>query len=145
MLQRFPPALRPSASQRFTLTSAVPEQTTVATRKPSQTKSRNPQEDSSLQNWKNKTQATEPTAEKANAPETDNAANMESTWKVATRPNKSRSPQTPLNAEPEKSPKTQRATPESRNFRHGKSRNLNYWATGNQKRKTQKPGNEKAG
>jgi hypothetical protein len=67
---------------------------------------------------------TEPAAEKANAPETDNAANMESTWKVATRPNKSRNPQTPSNAEPKKQPKTQTATPESRNLRQGKSRNL---------------------
>jgi hypothetical protein len=67
---------------------------------------------------------TEPAAEKANAPETDNSFNMGSTWKVAIRPNKSRNPQTPSNAEPKKQPKTQKAKPESRNFRRPKSRNL---------------------
>jgi hypothetical protein len=57
-------------------------------------------------------------------PITDNTVNIGSTWKVATRPYKSRNPQTPSNAEPKKQPKTQTATPESRNFRRGKSRNL---------------------
>jgi hypothetical protein len=58
------------------------------------------------------------------APKTDNNRNIDSTWKVATRPSESRSPQTTSSPKPKKQPKTQKATLESRNFRHGKSHNL---------------------
>jgi hypothetical protein len=75
-----------------------------------------------LQNRKIQIQA-KPNPPPRKPPETDNNFNMESTWKVATRPNKSPNPQTPSNAEPKKQPETQKATPESRNLCRGKSRN----------------------
>jgi len=53
----------------------------------------------------------------------DNNFNMESTWKVATRPIKSRSRQQPSSPKQKKQPKTQTATTESRNLRQRKSRN----------------------
>jgi hypothetical protein len=80
-----------------------------------------------IPNWKTKTQAKPNLApRKTAAPETDNNFNMESTWKVATRPRKSRSQHKPSNAEPKKQPKkhiaaTRKSHPPIR--QHPKSRN----------------------
>ncbi len=53
--------------------------------------------------WKKplKPKQTEPTA-----PVTDNAVNMESTWKIAIRPSQSRNPQQNSSPKPKKQPKT---------------------------------------
>ena len=57
-----------------------------------------------------------PASEKPAASKSDNSLNMESTWKVAFRPYKSRNSPKPSSPKPKKQPKTQTATAESRNF-----------------------------
>ena len=89
-----------------------------------QTKSRNPQTLPASQIGKPKPSKTESAAGKVAAPVTDNAVNMESTLKVATRPSQSRNTQTPSSPKPKKQQGTQVAKAESRNFHAGKSRNL---------------------
>jgi len=64
---------------------------------------------------------------------------MESTWKVATRPRKGRSDQQSANPKPKKQPKTQTATPESRNLRQGKGRNLNFCSHSQKSHLAKKP------
>ena len=59
-----------------------------------------------------------------NPPITDNKLNMESTWKVASRPYESRNKQTASSPKPKKQQGTQTAKVESRNFPVAESRNL---------------------
>ena len=126
------PAFEPSAFRLMLdfsrLKVPLPAQEKVATRKNIQ----------ASKIGKSKPQQTEPAAEKAAAPKTDNGFSMEPTWKVAADQTERRIPQKPSNPKPEKQPKTQKATLKNRNFPPAKSRNKKIQQTKINPEKTQK-------